>query len=293
MKNQAHIMQQAAETIRDDFDEFHVEFKALTRKAAGIFARRAWSEGQELAITRLDLYKLYVARSESTLQGILQKDFQDHATWRQLKLQFAQLVSKRRDGPIVESFFNSVLRKLFISQGIDEEIEFIDFERRVLNTNPEEPIYKRFYLGSDNLETIWSRILKAYRFDFQFRNLEGDVERIAKAIRNQIIERFGRLEEVDQMDMIRTVFYRNKGAYLVGKITKGNIQIPIVLPLIHFDDGVQIDGVLFSKNDISIVFSFSRSYFLVDTENPVDLIHFLRPLMKHKNLSELYACIKL
>lgn len=291
MKNQAHIMQLAAETIRNDFDEFHVEFKALTKKAAGIFARRAWTEGQKLAITRLDLYKHYVARSESTLQEILQKDFQDHATWRQLKLQFAQLVSKRRDGPIVESFFNSVLRKLFISQGIDEEIEFIDFERRVLNTNPEEPIYKRFYLGSDNLETIWSRILKAYRFDFQFRNLEGDVERIAKAIRNQIIERFGRLEEVDQMDMIRTVFYRNKGAYLVGKITKGNIQIPIVLPLIHFEDGVQIDGVLFSKNDISIVFSFSRSYFLVDTENPVDLIHFLRPLMKQKNLSELYASI--
>jgi isocitrate dehydrogenase kinase/phosphatase len=184
-----------------------------------------------------------------------------------------------------------VVRKLFIKEGIDEEIEFIDFERRVLQTNPEEPIYKRFYLGNDNLETIWTRIIRSYNFKFKFRDLEGDIERIALAIRYKVVELFGRMEEVDQMDMVRSVFYRNKGAYLVGKITKGNIQIPIVLPLVHFEDGARLDGVLFSKNDIAIVFSFSRSYFLVDTENPVDLIHFLRPLMKHKNLSELYASI--
>ncbi len=289
-KNDLSI-QRAAELIRDDFDKFHAEFKSLTRKASDIFANRDWSEGQQLASTRLDLYKHYVSRAEESIQEILQSNFQDHATWRILKLKFAELVAKRRDGPIVESFFNSVLRKLFINEGIDEEIEFIDFQRKVLQTNPKEPIYKRFYLGSDNLETIWSRIIQSYEFHFHFSDLEGDIERIATAIRNQVVERFGRMEEVDQMDMIRSVFYRNKGAYLVGKITKGNIQIPIVLPLVHFDDGVKIDGVLFQKNEISIVFSFTRSYFLVDSESPVDLIHFLRPLMRHKNMSELYASI--
>ncbi len=277
--------------MRDDFDEFHVEFKSMTHKAGDIFARRAWAKGQELATTRLDLYRHYVSRTEDRVKDILQKKFRDHATWRILKLKFAELVAQRRDGPIVESYFNSVLRKLFINEGIDEEIEFIDFERRVLQTNPIEPVYQRFYLGSDNMETIWSRILRSYGFTFKFRDLEGDIERIAHAIRKQVIERFGRLEEVDQMDMIRSVFYRNKGAYLVGKITKGNIQIPIVLPLVHFEDGVIIDSVLFSKNEISIVFSFTRSYFLVDAESPVDLIHFLRPLMKHKNMSEIYASI--
>ncbi|MCF8463718.1 MAG: bifunctional isocitrate dehydrogenase kinase/phosphatase [Flavobacteriales bacterium] len=284
-------IQRAAEVMRDDFDEFHIEFKAMTRKAGDIFARRDWVEGQELSVTRLNLYLPYVARTEERVKTILKAKFADRATWRILKLKFAELVSDRRDGPIVETYFNSVLRKLFINEGLDEEIEFINFERKVLQTNPKEPIYQRFYLGSDNLETIWSRILRSYGFRFKFKDLEGDVERIANAIRTQVVERFGRLEEVDQMDMIRSVFYRNKGAYLVGKITKGNIQIPIVLPLVHFEDGVIIDGVLFSKNDISIVFSFTRSYFLVDAESPVDLIHFLRPLMKHKNLSELYASI--
>lgn len=291
MSKKDKIILEAASVIRDDFDAFHKEFKSLTKKASDIFARKAWSEGQALAIKRLDLYRHYVARTEDKVQEILKKNFKDRETWRLLKKQFAHLVSNRRDGPIVESFFNSVLRKLFINEGIDEEIEFIDFERRVLNTNPPEPIYKRFYLGSDNLETIWSRILRAYQFKFKFADLERDVDRISVAIRKKVMDTFGRMEEVDQMDMIRAVFYRNKGAYLVGKITKGNIQIPIVLPIVHAEGGAMIDGVLFSKNDISIVFSFSRSYFLVDTDNPVDLIHFLRPLMKHKNMSELYASI--
>lgn len=284
-------IQQAAKVIRNDFDEFHSEFKEMTSKAGHIFANRSWSEGQELSIKRLNLYNRYNSRTEKSIHQILENKFKDHETWRILKLRFAELVAARRDGPVVETYFNSVLRKLFINKGIDAEIEFIDFERRVLQTNPSEPIYQRFYLGSDNLETIWSRIIRSYGFTFSFYDLEGDIERVVSSIKNQVLERFGRMEEVDQMDMIRSVFYRNKGAYLVGKITKGNIQIPIVLPLVHFDGGVRIDGALFSKNDISIVFSFTRSYFFVDSESPVDLIHFLRPLMKHKSMSELYASI--
>jgi isocitrate dehydrogenase kinase/phosphatase len=291
MNQTANEIVLAAQTIQDDFDAFHVEFKSLTKKAAKIFAERDWRSGQGLATTRLDLYKHYVAETETKIRDILAGRFEDRSTWKLLKPEFAKLISARRDGPIVESYFNSVIRKLFIKEAIDEDIEFIDFQRRVLQTNPEEPIYKRFYLGNDNLETIWSRIIRSYNFQFKFKDFEGDVERIALAIRYKVVELFGRMEEVDQMDMIQSVFYRNKGAYLVGKITKGNIQIPILLPLVHFEDGARIDGVLFSKNDISIVFSFTRSYFFVESENPVDLIHFLRPLMKHKNLSELYASI--
>lgn len=281
----------AAEVIRNDFDEFHRHFKELTKKAETIFTNKAWKDGQRLSVKRLDLYKKYVNRTENSVRQLLLSSLEDRAVWKQLKPAFASLIAERRDGPIVESYFNSVVRKIFIKEGIDEEIEFIDFERRVLQTNPKEPIYKRFYLGNDDLETIWTRIIRSYDFKFSFAELERDIESIAIAIRHKIKEKFGRVEEVDQLDMVRSVFYRNKGAYLVGKITKGNIQIPIVLPLVHFDDGVRIDGALFSKNDIAIVFSFTRSYFMVESENPVDLIHFLRPLMKHKNMSELYASI--
>jgi len=280
-----------AKTILGNWDRFHAKFKELTHQAEEIFNQRAWTEGQKLAVTRLDLYRIHVASTEEDVRAMLNNDIADRGTWKLLKQEFAILLAERRDGPIAESFFNSVLRKLFAKEGIDQELEFIYFERKVLYTNPSEPIYQRFYLGSDNLETIWTRIIKSYHFKFKFKDLEADIEKVAEAIRSRVKEKFGRLEDVDQLDMIRSVFYRNKGAYLVGKITKGNVQIPILLPLVHFDDGVLIDGALFSKNDISIVFSFSRSYFFVESENPVDLIHFLRPLMKHKNLSELYASI--
>lgn len=290
MKEQQAI-ELAAEHIRDEFEAFHAEFKALTTQAADVFAQKAWTEGQQLSRDRLNLYKKYVGETEANIRQMLDDDIEDRGTWKSLKQHFAGLIANRRDGPIVESFFNSVLRKLFRNEGIDQEIEFINFERRVQQTNPPEPIYQRFYPGADSLETIWIRIIRAYGFKFKFANLDADLEMIVNAIRQKVMEKFGRVEEVDQMDMISSVFYRNKGAYLVGKITKGNVQIPIVLPLIHTEDGVRIDSVLFSKNDIAIVFSFSRSYFMVESDNPVDLILFLRPLMSHKNLYELYASI--
>ncbi|TNF28551.1 MAG: bifunctional isocitrate dehydrogenase kinase/phosphatase, partial [Bacteroidetes bacterium] len=290
MRSESSILR-AAELIRNDFDSFHADFKAHTAQAAGIFARLAWSEGQQLSRDRLNLYKKYVGESAAGIQKLLEEDVEDRTTWKSLKTSFGQLLSNRRDGPIVESYFNSVLRKVFRTEGIDHDIEFISFERRVQQTNPPEPIYQRFYPGADGLETIWSRIIRSYDFQFRFADLDGDLQMVVDAIREKVTEKFGQMEEVDQMDMVRSVFYRNKGAYLVGKITKGNVQIPILLPLIHTKDGVKIDSVLFSKNDIAIVFSFSRSYFMVESDNPVDLILFLRPLMSHKNLYELYASI--
>jgi len=284
-------VQQGAVLILESFDAYHVAFKGLTRHAAKVFAFRDWASIPDLTRSRQSIYKSSIGETARNVRNLLGDDVADHATWRAVKHEFALSITGRRDASIIESFFNSVLRKVFRTEGIDPDIEFISFERRVIQTSPSVPIYDRFYLGSDEMETMWARILKSYGFKFPFQDFDRDVERIATDIREKIIEKFGRLEEVDQLDMVRSVFYRNKGAYLVGKITKGNVHIPVVLPLLHHEDGAAVDGVLLSKDEIAVVFSFSRSYFFVESDNPVDLIHFLRPLMSHKNLSELYASI--
>ena len=283
--------QQGAALILNSFDAYHSAFRALTRHAAKVFAYRDWGSIPDLTRSRQSTYRTYIGETAEGLRILLGSDVADHAKWRSIKHEFAQLITERRSASIIESFFNSVLRKVFRTEGVDPDIEFISFERRVINTGPSEPIYDRFYLGSDEMETMWARILRSYGFRFPFQDFDRDVERISTEIREKIVEKFGRLEEVDQLDMVRSVFYRNKGAYLVGKISKGNVHIPVVLPLLHHEDGAAVDGVLLSKDEIAVVFSFSRSYFFVESDNPVDLIHFLRPLMSHKNLSELYASI--
>ena len=285
------VIKVGAQVIYDGFDEYHTAFKALTRHASKVFAFRDWSAVPELTRNRQSHYRDFIDKTAQRVTLILGDAINEYATWASLKREFAILILERRDGPISESFFDSVLRKMFSTEVIDADLEFINFHHRGINTNPSEPIYDRFYLGSDEMETMWARILKSYGFRFDFQDFDRDVEQIAEAIRAKIVETLGRLEDVDQLDMVRSVFYRNKGAYLVGKITKGNVQIPVVLPLLHHEDGAAVDGVLLSKDEIAVIFSFSRTYFFVESENPVELIHFLRPLMSHKNLSELYASI--
>ncbi len=69
---------------------------------------------------------------------------------------------------------------------------------------------------------------------------------------------------MDRVEMLKPVFYRNKAAYLVGRICKRNRVIPIILPLLNGDNGLVVDTVLLSEAEASVVFSFTRSYFHVE-----------------------------
>ncbi len=284
------VVKITARKIQEGFDTFHVEFKAMTRAAARRFAERRWHEVHPASMERLDHYKKYVKASVKETKELLADKREDRETWIALKKEFSTLVEKRYDGPIVETFFNSVLRKIFITEGINEEVEFIDFEREVIFVNPDEPIYNSYYLGTDDIEVLVTHMMEDFDFQFKFADFEGDVRYISQRFTEVLKEAFYKVD-FDRLDMLKSVFYRNKGGYLVGRIIRGNKMIPVVIPLVHFENGVEVDNVLLTPSAISIVFSFTRSYFFVEAENPIELIHFLRPLMSHKAVSELYASI--
>ena len=65
--------------------------------------------------------------------------------------------------------------------------------------------------------------------------------------------------------MLSSLFFRNKGAYIVGKIINGFNETPFALPILHGSDGgLVIDAALFGEDDLELVFSFARAYFMVD-----------------------------
>jgi isocitrate dehydrogenase kinase/phosphatase len=87
------------------------------------------------------------------------------------------------------------------------------------------------------------------------------------------------------------VFYRGKGAYLVGRISSGSQVVPLAIALLNGPDGIEVDAVLLTENQVSILFSFTRSYFHVDVASPATLVHFLSTLMPRKRRAELYISI--
>jgi isocitrate dehydrogenase kinase/phosphatase len=95
----------------------------------------------------------------------------------------------------------------------------------------------------------------------------------------------GRLDKVKlranfQIQVLSSLFFRNKGAYVVGKIINGFNEVPFALPILHDDDGrLFIDAALFGEDDLQMLFSFARAYFMVDMEVPSAYVQFLRSLM--------------
>jgi isocitrate dehydrogenase kinase/phosphatase len=97
--------------------------------------------------------------------------------------------------------------------------------------------------------------------------------------------------ELDSVEIIRPVFYRGKGAYLVGRIVLGRQINPLILVLLNTDRGIVVDAVLLRVDEVSIVFSFTRSYFHVEVEIPHQLISFLKSIMPAKRVAEIYISI--
>jgi isocitrate dehydrogenase kinase/phosphatase len=97
---------------------------------------------------------------------------------------------------------------------------------------------------------------------------------------------------VGRAEIVRSVFYRGQSAYIVGLLYAGSVRMPMVLSLRHeTSGGVVVDAVLLTEDAVSILFSFTRSYFHVDVARPYDLVRFLGRLMPRKRVAELYISI--
>ena len=92
-------------------------------------------------------------------------------------------------------------------------------------------------------------------------------------------------------EILPGVFYRNKGAYVIGRLRSARGLVPLVLALTHEAHGVALDAVLTSPDETSAVFGFTRSYFHADLEHPAPVIGFLASIMPVKREDELWTAI--
>jgi isocitrate dehydrogenase kinase/phosphatase len=123
-----------------------------------------------------------------------------------------------------------------------------------------------------------------------------DLGRDAGLILNAMLGELGefRMRANFQIQVLSSLFFRNKAAYVVGKLVNGFRDIPFALPILHTDNGqLVIDTVLFGEDDLLMLFSFARAYFMVDMETPSAYVAFLRSMMPRKPRAELYNALGL
>ncbi|MFW5951767.1 MAG: bifunctional isocitrate dehydrogenase kinase/phosphatase [Gemmatimonadota bacterium] len=274
-----------AESIILGYLDYRRRFGEITRRAAERFRSRAWEKGQDDARERILLYDVVV---HATLAAIRDRlgDGGPPADPGPVRAAFAAWARPRADCEVAETFYNSVIRRLYGTIGVDPGSEFVGEDLDQPTGEPRAPV-TRFSLAHGYgaaIDALLDR-LPFTRWHERDRRLRAAAARLEREIGPHDEWRGGTLEVLD------SVFYRNKGAYLVGRLLRGHDVAPAILALVHPPQGVTLDAVLTTQDHASIVFGFTRSYLHADIAAPRPVIEFLRSIMPLKRIDELYTAI--
>ena len=280
------IGNQAVAAILAAYDAYHERFEAVTRRARDRFERRDWVGAQADATERLALYRVHLDGALAAIPEILGQALLERTLWAAMRGRHAERVRDRMDAELAQTFFNSVTRRVFGTVGVDPELEYLEPPPPVEHAGA--PLYDTLATESVDAGFV-RRMLDGFSWSAPYADPDRDAAIVATLMNDTLraVPGRGRIE----VDLVRSVFYRNKGAYVVGRVRRGGMVLPLVLPLLRAARGIVVDAVLMTQNEVSIVFGFSWSYFRVDVPRPRDLVEFLRSIMPLKRVDELYNSI--
>ena len=283
-----------ARTIQDGFDKHYRLFREASQAAKRHFETANWAVAQRAARERIDYYDQRVNEAAAALEAHYPAAELTDTVWRETKLHYIGLLSGHKQPELAETFFNSVSCRILHRSYYHNDFLFV---RPVISTEYIEteellPTYRVYYPAADGLRFALKRIVTNFQLDCPFAALDRDVQ-LAEA---RMRDAFGlnQAEPNQQFQVLSNLFFRNKGAYIVGRAINGAREYPFVIPVLHNRRGeLVLDAILTDPLQIAVLFSFTRAYFLVDLEVPSAYVQVLRSLLPRKPKSEIYTLLGL
>jgi isocitrate dehydrogenase kinase/phosphatase len=280
-----------AQMILDGFDDYREHFRQIADGAQARFEQALWQEAQRASAARINLYEEKVSEVTERLHGTFDaQSLLDVSCWPLVKSAYINLIDVRFDDELAETWFNSIFCGLFSHDLISDGCMFIHTTRPSLRRH-DKAAQTRTYRPQGELSSMLKQIFAEYKFDVPFADLPGDLQRLEGQLRENLPDWVCK-DPALSVELFSSILYRNKGAYLVGRIFTQDEQWPLVIPLLHREgSGIQIDALITDEADVSIIFSFTRSYFMVDVPVPAEFIGFLKRILPGKHIAELYTSI--
>ena len=291
----ARLPYDMAQALLEGFDRHYRLFRAESARAKHRFETQDWVGQQRAQRERIEFYDLRVREAVTRLEREFKASQQAHETWQQVKLHFIGLLVDHHQPELAESFFNSVTTKILHRSYFHNDFIFVRpavSTEYIENENPDKPTYRVYYPDHQTMWDCVKRVVVDFNLQCTFDDLERDIDRLQAAM----LARFdhSRLRPNFQFQVLSSLFFRNKGAYIVGRIMNGFQEVPFALAVLHNEAGrLYLDAALFTEDEILILFSFARAYFMVDMEVPSAYVQFLRQMMPRKPRTELYNALGL
>ena len=278
-----------ASEIAGAFIRYNAEFRAITRRAPQRFDARDSKASHRDAVERIDLYDRFVNHTVEDLKARLGDKAWDRDLWMQIRSDFPTEIETLPDPEFAKTFFSSTTRRLFGTVGVAPEIEFVATELDPL-ANITSAVGTNVYPNHGSLPLLFEDVLGDVRFRSSWKDLDQSVLHVANEVTTYLRAKNER-RQVLRVEMIRPVFYQVARAYLVGRVVGRDFLHPLVIALKNTDRGILVDAVMLSEGDVSIVFSFTKSYFHVDLERVGEAVLFLKSILPRKPVSELFTVL--
>jgi len=293
-----------AKAMMDGFNRHYRLFRTESGRAKHRFETADWHGQQRAQRERIEFYDLRVKECSRRLEREFKAGEQSMDIWQQIKLHYIGLLVNHHQPELAETFFNSVTTKIlhrsyfqndfiFVRPAVSTEyIENDDSEKR--------PTYRPYYPSRATMHAVLMQMIGDFDLRVPFDNLERDCTWVQQALE----ERLGNatVRANFQIQVLTGLFFRNKGCYIVGKMINGFTEFPFALPVLHtktpkdasnHTPRLLIDAVLFGEDDLLLLFSFARAYFMVDMEIPSAYVQYLRSMMPRKPRNEIYNALGL
>ena len=296
-----------AQTLHAGFNKHYRLFREASSLAKHRFETADWLGQQQAQRERIAFYDARVRETVAMLETKHQASSLPLAAWSQAKLQYIGLLTHHLQPELAETFFNSVTCKILHRSYFNNDFLFVrpavstDY---IENDEPaSKPTYRVYYPTPTSFAKVIARLINNYQLNVPFAHLELDASQVEQvflaALKDVSASPSANLTWRDnlQIQVHSSLFYRNKAAYVVGRLLNGDASVPFALPILHKTlnnkSAVFIDAALMNASSLLKIFSFARAYFMVDVAVPSATVQFLRTLMPTKPRAELYSALGL
>jgi isocitrate dehydrogenase kinase/phosphatase len=286
------VAERIAHALIEGFDRHFSLFREETGKAKQRFDDADWEGAQQAVRSRI---RFYDARVKETLERLAVEftpaELSD-VVWPLAKLRYTGLLVDHKQPELAETFFNSVTTRILRRPYGQDAYMFVRAAISTEDIASDPPTYRSYYPRTEGLRATFLRLIADFGWARPFADLDRDVDHALRALLEHRGGQWPTLETNHQLQVLGSAFYRNKAAYVIGKIVNGMHETPFAIPVLHDAEGrLYLDTILLDAESIAILFSLSRSYFMVDMEVPSGYVQFLQSLMPTKPRSELYTAL--
>ena len=248
-----------AQTILDGFDKHYFLFRRFGFEAKFCFEHADWSRAGEGRKERILGYEERVKETVEALNAGFPEAGINAQWWPEIKTAYITLLLNHLQSECAETFYNSVVcrvlhrdyynnRNIFWRPGISTE-----------HLHGSSPSYRSYYPLTEGLRRCLLKTVTGFSLSNTFQHLRRDIRRLETAIL-EIRGKDWKAQPNYQVQVLGSLFFRSKAAYIVCRIINGDRIQALVIPLLQDDDRrIYVDTALLRRKDVTIVFSFSRA----------------------------------